>query len=140
MEWTNQAGLAPFTRISVFDARGVSLHVDSELGYVSTPAELALFASVATGIQGIQQRISAEVSGLAPGSNPLVSRFARGKTVYPLIETLGATTDLGDQEAIAALPDNAEGRHGVLQSEVNALRSNTLDALVSNSQQLQGDL
>jgi hypothetical protein len=140
VKWKNEAGLAPFTRISVFDARAVSLHVDSELGYVYTPAELALFASVAIGIQGIQQRISAEVSRLAPGSNPLMSKFARGTTVYPLIETLGATTDLGDLEAAAALSDDAEERHGVLQSEVSALRSNTLDALVSNAQHLQRNL
>lgn len=140
VEWRNEAGLAPFTRISVFDARAVSLHVDSELGYVYTPAELALFGSVATGIQAIQQRISAEVSRLAPGSNPLMSKFARGTTVYALIETLGATTDLNDLEAAAALPDGAKERYSVLQSEVNALRSNTLDALVSNAGQLQRNL
>ncbi|MFS0866048.1 hypothetical protein AB3M83_01780 [Microbacterium sp. 179-B 1A2 NHS] len=29
--WNNESGLAPFTRISVFDASAVSLHVDSDL-------------------------------------------------------------------------------------------------------------
>lgn len=83
--WKNESGLAPFTRISVFDASAVSLHVDSDLGYVYTPAELALFGHVAAGLQGIQQRIATEVKALAPGSNPLLSRFTRGTKVYPVI-------------------------------------------------------
>ena len=86
VEWKNQAGLAPFTRISVFDAGAVSLHVDSDLGYVYTPAELALFSHVAAGIRGIQQLIAAEVAELKPGANPLLARFARGTAIYPMIE------------------------------------------------------
>ena len=126
VRWRDEAGLAPFTRISVFDASAVSLHVDSDLGYVYTPAELALFAHVATGIQGVQQRIAAEVSTLAPGSNPLLSRFTRGTKVYPVIETLGATTDLAELDALATLPKDAESDRERLESEVAALRSNSL--------------
>ncbi|UUZ58570.1 ATP-binding protein [Nocardioides sp. B-3] len=37
VHWKNEAGLSPFTRISVFDSAAVSLHVDSDLGYVYTP-------------------------------------------------------------------------------------------------------
>ena len=140
VQWKNEAGLAPFTRISVFDASSVSLHVDSDLGYVYTPAELALFAYVATGIQGIQQHITAEVAGLAPGSNPLLSKFARETKVYPLIETLGATTDLAELETLATLPDTADKDRERLESEIATLRSNSLDALVSNAQETQRHL
>jgi hypothetical protein len=137
VHWSNEAGLAPFTRISVFDAGAVSLHVDSDLGYVYTPAELALFAHVAAGIQGVQQRIAAEVSSLSPGSNPLLSKFTRGTRVYPLIETLGSTTDPAELDAIATLLEDAEADRERLESEVAALRSNTLDALVSNAQETE---
>lgn len=140
VRWRDEAGLAPFTRISVFDASAVSLHVDSDLGYVYTPAELALFAHVATGIQGVQQRIAAEVSTLAPGSNPLLSRFTRGTKVYPVIETLGATTDLADLDALATLPEGAEADRERLEGEVAALRSNSLDAILSSSQEAERQL
>lgn len=135
MQWQEEAGLAPFTRISVFDASAVALHVDSELGYVYTPAELALFAHVATGIQGIQQRIAAEVKTLTPGSNPLASRFTRGTKVYPVIETLGATTDITELDALATLPDNADDDRERLEGEIGALRSNSLDALLTSAQE-----
>lgn len=138
--WNNETGLTPFTRISVFDANDVQLHVDSELGYVFTPAELALFGYIAAGILGIQQRISAEVSNLAPGLNPLLNKFARETKVYPLIETLGATTDISQLEALATLEEDAEATFERLQGEVNALRSNALDAVLTNAQQHVRDL
>lgn len=133
--WKDESGLAPFTRIGVFDASAVSLHVDSDLGYVYTPAELALFGHVAAGLQGIQQRIATEVKALAPGSNPLLSRFTRGTKVYPVIETLGATTDLADLDALATLPDGAEADRERLEGEIAALRSNSLDAILSGTQE-----
>ncbi|GAB3702687.1 AAA family ATPase [Mariniluteicoccus flavus] len=134
--WKDESGLAPFTRISVFDASAVSLHVDSDLGYVYTPAELALFGHVAAGLQGIQQRIATEVKALAPGSNPLLSRFTRGTKVYPVIETLGATTDLAELDALATLPDGAEVNRERLEGEIAALRSNSLDAILSSTQEM----
>ncbi len=140
VQWKNQAGLAPFTRISVFDAAAVSLHVDSDLGYVYTPAELALFSHVASGIRGIQQLIGAEVAELKPGANSLLARFARGTTIYPMIETLGATSDLAELTRLAAVDDDAEAQRDRLQGEVEALRANTLDALLTNAQQNRRDL
>lgn len=140
VHWMNEAGLAPFTRISVFDSAAVSLHVDSDLGYVYTPAELALFSHVASGIRGIQQLIATEVTELRPGANPLLARFARGTTIYPMIETLGATSDLAEIERLATVGDDAEDQRDRLQSEVEALRANTLDALLTNARQSQRDL
>lgn len=139
VRWSNQAGLAPFTRISVFDAGAVSLHVDSELGYVFTPAELALFSHVSTGLQRVQQRIAAEVAELRPGTNPLLSSFTRGTRVYPLIETLGATTELAELAQLATVANDAEATQTRLQGEVSALRSNTLDAVLANAQQVEQD-
>lgn len=101
--WNNEAGLTPFTRISVFDANAVQLHVDTDLGYIYTPAELALFGHVAAGLRDVQQRITSEVSSLAGGPNPLQGKFARETKVYPLIEILGAATDLGELEAATAV-------------------------------------
>ena len=133
--WKNEAGLTPFTRISVFDASAVNLHVDSELGYVFTPAELALFSHVATGIRRLQERIAAEVQGLRPVANVLLPQFARGTSVYPLIESLGPTTDVIELERLATLDDKADGRRERLQEEVSALRGTALNALLASAQQ-----
>jgi len=140
VQWKNEAGLAPFTRIGVFDAPAANLHVDSELGYVFTPAELALFSHVATGIRQLQERIAAEVRGLRPGANVLLGQFTRGTSVYPIVESLGPTTDLVELERLADLDDKATKRRDRLQEEVSALRGGALDALLAGAQQRQTQL
>lgn len=140
LQWNNEAGLAPFTRISVFDAGDVSLHVDSDLGYVFTPAELALFSYVSAGIGRLQHRIAAEVTQLRPGTNPLLSNFAKGTKVYPVVESLGPTTELAELTDLATVPPDAEHIQARLQEEVSALRGNTLDAVLANAQQAERDL
>jgi len=140
VQWNNEAGLAPFTRISVFDAGAVSLYVDNDLGYVFTPAELALFSHVASGIQRLQQRIAVEVAQLRPGTNTLLASFAKGTTAYPVVESLGPTTELAELNELANVPANAQEIQATLQEEVSALRSNTLDAVFANAQQTEREL
>lgn len=92
--WTGQQGVAPFTRMSIFDSPSVSFHVDDDLEYVYVPAALALFNHVIAGIKSVQAHIDQAVESLRSGSTGLLSRFPRTAAVYPLIETLGASTDL----------------------------------------------
>jgi hypothetical protein len=139
--WKNEAGIAPLTRISVFDSPAVNLHVDNELGYVFTPAELALFSYVSQGIKKLQDRIAERVAELRPGANPLLSQFSRGTSVYPVIESLGATTDISDLDALVVeLDDKAEECRDRLQDEINALRGGALDALITSAKQQSTEL
>jgi hypothetical protein len=140
VEWQNEAGLAPFTRIAVFDAPAANLHVDNELNYVFTPAELALFSHVSAGIHALQEKITAEVERLRPSANVLLEQFSRGTAVYPLIESLGPTTEVAELERLAALDDRPTERRSRLQEEVSALRGGALDALLTSAQQRQTNL
>ncbi|SDH93748.1 Wobble nucleotide-excising tRNase [Actinokineospora alba] len=134
VRWNNEAGLSPLTRISVFDSTAVTLHVDTDLGYVYTPAELALFGQVSVGIQKLQEKITEEARALRPKSNVLLSRFVRGTTVYPVIESLGAATELAELAALAEVPDDATEQKDRLEQEVAALRANTAEALLTHAE------
>lgn len=134
VRWNNEAGLSPLTRISVFDSTAVTLHVDTDLGYVYTPAELALFGQVSAGIQKLQEKITEEARDLRPRSNSLLSRFVRGTTVYPVIESLGAATELAELEALAEVPKDVTEQKERLEQEVAALRANTAEALLAHAE------
>ena len=95
LEWRGEGGASPFTRISVFDSPAVNYHVDDDLEYVYTPSVLALFSHVSAAVRAIQGLLEADLQKLK-GPNQLLSRFKRGSKVYPLVETLGASTDLDD--------------------------------------------
>lgn len=128
LAWANEAGITPLTRMSVFDAPAVSLHVDNELNYVFTPREIALFGYVASAVRHVQERVDAEAKALRPAGNPFLAHFQRGTSLYPKIETIGATTDLAELAALK--DDSAEGEaaHAKLAGEVGALKAGNVEA------------
>ncbi|MGC0274865.1 AAA family ATPase [Pseudactinotalea sp. Z1739] len=129
--WTGERGVSPFTRMSIFDSPAVTTHVDDDLDYVYTPASLALFNHVTAAIQAVTGEIDAAISALGTGGSGLLSRFQRGSSVYPLIETLGASTDLAELKAKAATGEAVEADLDGLTQAVAALRANTIGTQIT---------
>lgn len=131
LEWTGDRGVSPFTRMSIFDTPSVSTHVDEDLDYVYVPAALALFNHVIAAIQAVAALIDAAVASLGSGGSGLLTRFQRGSSIYPLIETLGASTDLAALQARAFTDESAEEQIDVLTQAVAALRANTIGTQIT---------
>lgn len=129
--WKNESGVAPFTKISIFDAPSVNLHVDENLSYLYTPADLSLFSYSANGIAAVQDAAAAEAKSLKSTANPFTHSFDRNWPIYSEIETLGPTTDLTELAKQADLPPKADEEKRRLESEVASLRANTLRDLHS---------
>ncbi|WP_457949841.1 AAA family ATPase [Pseudarthrobacter sp. alpha12b] len=123
--WTGDQGISPFTRMSIFDSPAVTTHVDDDLDYVYVPAALALFKHVTAAIQAVAGRVDSAVTALSSGNPGLTARFQRGSNIYPLIETLGASTDLVDLKSRVRSGETAESELDSLGQSVAALRSNT---------------
>lgn len=128
LTWTGIRGVSPFTRMSIFDSPAVRTHVDEDLDYVYTPASLALFNDVTTAIQGVTAKVDTAIAELGSGGSGLLTRFHRGSTIYPLIETLGASTDLDDLRSKAKVGETANDELDLLSQAVAALRANTMGA------------
>lgn len=126
LEWAGERGVSPFTRMSIFDSPAVSTHVDEDLDYVYVPAALALFNHVIAAIQAVTSRIDAAINGLGSGGSSLLSRFPNGSSVYPLIETLGASTGLEALKAKASTDAKVDEKIDVLTQTVAALKGNTI--------------
>jgi AAA domain len=123
MEWKDQSGVAPFNRVDVFDSRATLLHVDGDLNYVYTPGELARFPLVQQGIEGVRTRLEQDVAAKTQTSNPFLQQFDRQSRVYPLIDSLGAATDLAQLKALAAVTEQEQQEIPTLKSEVEALQT-----------------
>ncbi|WP_198142016.1 AAA family ATPase [Leucobacter komagatae] len=135
--WTGGQGVAPFTRMSIFDSPSVSFHVDDDLEYVYVPAALALFNHVGTGIKSVQGTIDRTVKELRSVSSVLVGRFPRTASVYPLIETLGASTDLEYLKSLVDTGTDVETRIGDLRRTVAALEADTISAQIKIQQRAE---
>lgn len=125
LQWSNEAGIAPFDRLSVFDTRAVSLHVDEDLTYVFTPADVALYRHVHEALGAVRARLDAQVAEARPKVNPFVTAFARDAVVFPKLEALGASTSLDELRALAA--DEGE-RIEALREQLAALKPDSAKA------------
>jgi len=123
VEWKDEAGLAPFNRIDVFDSRATALHVDGDLNYMYTPGELARFPLVQQGIDGVRSRLERDVGDRTPTTNPFLPQFDRQSRIYPLIDSLGAATDLAHLKALAELSEPEKQEIPTLKAEVEALQT-----------------
>ncbi|WP_396909911.1 AAA family ATPase [Mycolicibacterium sp.] len=131
--WRGERGVVPFTRMSIFDSPCVNFHVDDDLEYTYVPAALALFNHVIAGLKDVQSKIDDAAAQLRSRAHTLRDRFPRETTAYPLIETLGAATDLEALRAMADWDANAAQRIDVLRQAVAALEANTLSAHIATT-------
>ncbi|WP_282852840.1 AAA family ATPase [Gulosibacter sediminis] len=129
--WAGDRGVSPFTRMSIFDSPAVTTHVDDELDYVYTPASLALFNHVTAAIRAVAAQIDVSVGALDTGSSSPLDRFQSGSTIYPLIETLGTSTDLAALKAKAITDDDADAKLDGLAQAVGVLRANTIGTQIT---------
>ena len=128
IQWKNEFGLAPLSRISVFDVRGARLHVEENLNYVYTPGELTLFPLIQNAIERVRVALEASIEQRTPGTNTLLSRFDRACSIYAAIETLGAATDLEEIRRFATIPSDVDATIQTLKVEVDALNSTSTQA------------
>jgi hypothetical protein len=60
------------------------------------------------------------------GANTILHLFDRSSSIYPVIETLGAATDLEEIKKYAVLPENVDASIESLTTEIAALRSSNI--------------
>ncbi|SON58613.1 DNA replication and repair protein RecF [Mycobacterium simulans] len=136
LTWTGERGVTPFTRMSIFDSPCVNFHVDDDLEYTYVPAALALFNHVIAGLKNVQARIDEATTQLRSGTQTLRDRFPRESSIYPLIETLGAATDLTSLRDMADSDPDVTQRIDVLRQAVAALEANTIGAQITTTAHL----
>lgn len=128
LQWHDEQGVAPFTRMGVFDSQAMSIHLDTDLTYVFTPADLALFNYAHAAVDAVRGRADAAAREAQPRANPFLPRFQRGTEAYRLVEALAASSDLVAIEALAQVPDDVDEELARRRARVEALRPETVAA------------
>ncbi|WP_241991121.1 AAA family ATPase [Cryobacterium sp. Hh38] len=131
LAWAGDRGVSPFTRMSIFDSPAVTAHVDEDLDYVYVPVALALFKHVTVAIQAVTGHVDSTIAELSSGSTGLLSRFQRGSMIYPLIEALGASSDLVDLKSKTKAGKGIDAELDSLTQAVAALRANTMGTQIT---------
>lgn len=131
--WQGERGVEPLTRIDVFDARAAVVHLEEDLSYSYTPADLSLFTLVTDGIDRVRDKLQAARDTRQPRANPFVNRFSRENRLYAKIDGLGASTDLQELERLAEISPEEEAALPGLREKVEALRSGSIRARLEST-------
>ena len=123
LSWRGERGVTPFTRMTVFDSPAVALHLEDNVTYVYTPADLALFGYVHGAIEGVRTLLQGDMDDRLPKQNPFLTTFARGTDVYPRIEGLSGSTNLAELATLAAVSDEERTDLDALMTSVEVLGS-----------------
>lgn len=106
IDWRDEVSLAPLDRISVFDSDLATAHVDSDLGYVFTPAELTRFGEVTAAVQDVQSRIQNRAATLRRESTLPVNPFTQGTRVHEIVSNLGSASPIGELRVLADIDES----------------------------------
>ena len=128
VDWRGEQGLDPFTRIDVFDSPAAVVHLEDDLSYAYTPAELALFPLAHDGIEKVRVKLEAKQRETAPKGNLFASRFPRESRLLPKMEALGPSTDMRPLKNLALITEEEEAALPGLRAKVEALRSGNVQA------------
>lgn len=118
IDWNDEVGLSPFTRVAVFDSPAVSLHLNENLDYVFTPADLSLFQLVHEALCQVRDSVDADVESRQPGANRFLNLLHRGTEPYKVIETLTGATPISAVRALSTL--SSEQREEIRRLNVRA--------------------
>ncbi|KAA8743145.1 AAA family ATPase [Actinomyces johnsonii] len=136
-EWHGEKGVPPFTRMSIFDSRAVKLHVDDDLDYTYTPAVLALFEHVTTGVKSVQEAAKREAGTPSAVPPDILSRFDKNTSVYQHIVSLSAATDLAHLKSMAVTDPEVNTRIESQSTRVAELESNTIKIRIRELQRTE---
>jgi len=117
IDWHDEVSVAPLDRISVFDSDLAAVHVDSDLDYVLTPAELARFRQVKDAVQAVQSRIQMRAATLQRESTLPVNPFTQGTRVYEIVNDLGSASPVSELRELADVDESDLGRIAKLRSD-----------------------
>jgi energy-coupling factor transporter ATP-binding protein EcfA2 len=132
--WKGEAGVAPFTRVDVFDAQDARTYVDGDLTYLYTPADVALFRYISLALQGVRARLDEARRAKAPGQNLFAAQIPREATFYAKIDGLGASTDLDVLKKLAEVTADEEASLPGLRETIGALGSQSVQAQIQAAQ------
>ena len=141
ISWTGEKGIAPLTRLDVFDSKGIVLHVDQDLPYIYTPSDISLFPYIVEAVEKVRVKLE-KAKQDATGAHYFSNNFNKQGSLYAKIDTLGASTDISELTKLAEVSMEEENGLASLEERVSVLRSGLSDAalqVAKNDQEWLGE-
>ena len=123
VDWRGEHSIKPLTRMVVFDAPAALVHVNEDLTYSYTPADLSLFPLVTDSIERVQRRLQYAKEERELHDNPTDNHVLRESKLYAEIKVLVPSANLHEIEALAQVSNEEEASLPSIRENVATLRS-----------------
>ena len=126
IQWNNDFGITPLNRVEHLrrEGRAPSCRRRSHIRLHSWRADS--FPACPGAVERVRTALDTAITASTPGPNVILASFDRSCSIYPIIETLGAATDLDEIKKYAVLPENIDVTIESLTIEVDALKSSNI--------------
>lgn len=106
--WNNEVGIEHLRHIAVFDSATATVHVDDDLNFVFTPAELARFDDVTKALLEVQDRIGRRAEEHASRTQLSPNPFTPDSVVHRSVEMISESTSMEAIRQLARVAPDAE--------------------------------
>ena len=135
IDWHGESGLEPLTHLVVFDARVALVHINDDLTYSYTPADLSLFPLVTDGIERVQKRLQTAKEEKELSGNPADHHFPRESKLYEKVKGLGGSNIFPQILSLAEVSVEEEAGLPTLREKVAALSSGAVRQQINAASQ-----
>lgn len=123
VDWQGENSIEPLTRMVVFDALAALVHVNEDLTYSYTPADLSLFPLVTDCIEKVQTKLQNAKEERKRHDNPTDDPFLQQSKLYPKIKDLVDSANVYELEAMAQVSTEEEASLPSVRENIATLRS-----------------
>ncbi|WP_419551740.1 AAA family ATPase [Candidatus Poriferisodalis sp.] len=138
--WNNEVGIEHIRRIAVFDSATAEVHVDDDLNYVFTPAELARFDDVTKALQDVQESIGKRAEEHASRTQLSPNPFTPDSAVHRSVENITESTLMDAIRQLAQVAPDAEETLQHKRAEAAALAAGTESAQARELERQVGEV
>jgi hypothetical protein len=128
--WNYEKAIDPLTAIQVFDGPSAAIHLDDDLTYAYTPAELQHFDFVQHAVEATRERLEAAIVKKDAAITSFGNALPAGSLAESLAKRLDHNSKIEDIAALAELTSKEKNELADLPNELEALRASASGAEV----------
>lgn len=130
---------APLQRITVFDSEVARHHITQTSAFEYRPAGFDVFPELARVQSAMIDRLESEIARRSQPNTFLESFLESGSAVHEHVATLSADTDMSALRALGTYGDAERARFEELQTQLQALRTQSPNAAIAALRETQSD-
>src|SRR3989344_1871999 len=122
-QWDGESKIAPFDQMAIFDGKCIPIYLNKSLGFSYQPYGFELFHAASSALQGLQERLAADIQTLA-NEKPLIDDIFNAETsIGKFVAGITSVTKPEDLKKLPVWDSKAQKVHADKEKERKGLQN-----------------